>query len=118
MSSLVVDVGSFVVGEVPAPLEYQFLDVDAAPLNLTGYTVARFNWSPNTVGTPFSAPITETATVTDAVNGKVTYVWDGDEFATTGPYAGRFFVNNGTNQYASLLLTWHVCAAVGTPPAT
>lgn len=110
-----VDLGSYVVGEVPPPLEYQFLDASGDPINLTGYTTATFQWSDYVQG-QFVNPVVETASVTDAVAGKVTYTWDGDEFAGPGEHAALIYVNNGTNQYASLLIMWHVCLAVGAPP--
>ena len=110
-----VALGSFVVGEVPAPLEYQFLDADGVAINLTGFTVVTFQWAPYVQG-QFVDPVVETGSVTDAAGGKVTYAWDGDEFAAPGEHAGLFFVNNGTVQYASILVTWHVCLPIGTPP--
>jgi hypothetical protein len=110
-----VELGSFVVGEVPPPLEYQFLDADGVPINLTGFTVVTFQWSEVVQG-QFVLPVIETGTVTDAVAGKVTYVWDGDEFDSPGEHAALFYVNDGTTQYASLTITWHVCLSIGTPP--
>lgn len=109
-----VELGSYVVGEVPPPLEYQYLDADGNPINLTGYTGA-FQWAEHVQG-QFINPQVESAVITDAVTGKVTYTWDGDEFATPGEHAALFFVNNGTNTLASVLITWHVCLGVGTPP--
>lgn len=111
-----VYLGSYVVGEVPPPLEYQFLDADGVPINLTGFTVVRFQWSEYVQG-QFISPVVENGTVSDAALGLVTYVWDGDEFASPGEHAGMFFVNNGTVQYASILITWQVCLPIGTPPA-
>lgn len=111
-----VELGSYVVGEVPLPLEYQFLDSDGVAIDLTGFGTATFQWADYVQG-QFVNPVVETATVSDAPNGKVTYAWDGDEFDSPGEHAAMFFVNDGTTQYASLLITWHVCLAVGTPPA-
>lgn len=110
-----VTLGSFVVGEVPAPLEYQFLDADGVAINLTGFTVVTFQWGERVRG-QFVNPVVETGTVSDAAQGKVTYVWDGDEFAAPGEHAGIFYVNNGTVQYASILILWQVCLPIGTPP--
>ncbi len=110
-----VELGSYVVGEVPPPLEYQFLDFDGNPINLTGFGTSTFQWADYVQG-QFLNPVTDTATVTDAVTGRVTHVWDGDEFDSPGDHAAQFFVNDGTVQYASLLIIWHVCLPVGTPP--
>lgn len=109
---LIVNVGDFVTGEVPAPLEYQYLDAAGVPLNLTGYGTVTFQWSLWLAGMPFLNPVSRVASVSDALNGVVTYVWQGDEFASTGRHAGMFFAGNGTNRYASLLLEWQVCASV------
>lgn len=109
--------GSFTVGEVPPTLEYQYLDSDGVAISLAGYGVAQFHWASYAGGSPVVGPFNETASISDALNGRVTYSWDGDEFATPGRYLGQFFVNNGTNQLASILIEWHVCAAVGTPPS-
>lgn len=109
-------VGSFTVGEVPVPIAYQFMDALGTPINLSTYTVATFQWGYWIGGTPFTSPVTRNATITNALNGEVTYVWQGDEFATTGRHAGMFFVNNGTNQLGSLTLEWQVCSSAATPP--
>lgn len=110
-----IELGSFVVGEVPLPLDYQFLDSDGLPINLTGFTLAAFTWGSFIQG-QFIDPTSELALVTDAVNGIVTYEWTGVEFAATGEHAGMFWVNDGTTQFGSILITWQVCQAVGTPP--
>lgn len=110
-----VHLGSYVVGEVPPPLEYQFLDADGQPIDLSGFGVATFQWSGYVQG-QFVDPVVETATITDPTVGKVTYVWDGDEFASPGDHAALIYVNDGTVQYASVLITWDVCLSIGTPP--
>lgn len=111
-----VELGSYVVGEVPPPLEYQFLDADGNPIDLTGFGVATFQWSPYVQG-QFIDPHIETATVSTPTEGRVTYVWDGTEFQLPGEYASMFFVNDGTTQYASILIFWHVCLSVGPAPS-
>jgi hypothetical protein len=115
MSRPSVELGSFVIGELPLPLDYQFLDADGVPIDLTGFSVVLFQWGTYVRG-QFVDPVSETAIVGDAPTGVVTYAWDGDEFLTTGPHAGQFWVNDGTTQYASLLITWQVCASVGAAP--
>lgn len=111
----VLQIGPYVVGEIPAPLEYQFLDADGTPINLTGYT-AKFQWGRASRTEMFVDGVTVAATVTDAVAGKVTRTWDGTEFLIQGDYAGMFFVGNGTNRFASLLLEWSTCLAIGPVP--
>lgn len=111
-----VELGSFVVGEVPLPLDYQFLDSDGVAINLTGFNTVAFNWG-HLIRDLLVDPVSEVAIITDAVNGIATYAWDGDEFAEPGTHAGQFWVNDGTTQYASVLIIWQVCLAVGVAPA-
>lgn len=113
MSGPTVEIGPYVVGEIPPPLEYTFLDSAGVAINLTGFT-AKFQRA-EIVGT-FVNPVTLNATVTDAVNGKVTYTWTAADFPSPGHYGGMFFVGNGVNRYASWLITWTTCASVDTPP--
>jgi hypothetical protein len=109
-------IGPYVVGEIPAPLEYQFLDYAGGPINLAGYT-AKFQRGERGNTAPFINVVTLNAVITDAANGKVTYTWVASDFPAPGPYAGMFWVGNGTQRYASLLITWTVCASVGVAPA-
>jgi hypothetical protein len=113
MSGPTIEIGPYVVGEIPVPLEYQFLDSTGAPINLTGYTV-RFQRGEIDGG--FINATTVNATLSDATNGKVTYTWTSADFPHPGRFGGMFFVGNGTNRYASWLITWTTCASVDTPP--
>jgi hypothetical protein len=110
-----LSIGPYVVGEIPAALEYQFLDAGGNPLNLTGYT-AKFQWGRRDATATFVDAVTVNAVVTDGPNGKITRNWDGTEFLIQGDYAGMFWVGNGTNRFASLLIEWDTCLAVNTPP--
>lgn len=106
-----VTTGPFVVGEIPAPLVYQYLDDAGAPIDLTGYT-AKFVYRERD-----GAPTTGNATVSDAPNGKVQYVWTGTEFPTPGHYRAEFWAGNGgVNKFASVLITFDVRNPVGTVP--
>lgn len=105
-----VCIGPYVAGEIPAPLEYQFLDSDGLAINITGYA-ARFIYTP-----PGAAAVTVTATVTDGVNGKVTYTWTGAELVLAGRYSGEVWIGNGVQRFASLRITWSVRHALGTVP--
>lgn len=115
---MTINIGPFVVGEIPAALEYQFQDANGAAINLTGYT-AKFQWGRKDNSVMFADGVTENATIaSDPATGKVTYSWDGDEFKLPGKYVGMFWVGNGgTSKFASILITWTVCLSVDTPPA-
>lgn len=115
MTRPIVQLGSFVVGEVPLPLDYQFLAADGTPIDLTTFTDVAFNWGHMIRGQIVDS-VTELAIVTDGPNGIATYEWDGDEFADPGTHAGMFWVNDGDTQYASITIIWQVCLAIGSPP--
>jgi BppU N-terminal domain len=105
-----VRIGPFVIGEKPAPLEYQFQKSDGTPLPIAGYTV-KFIYRERD-----GAATTANGTLTDGPNGKVTYTWTGSEFATPGHYQSEFWVGNGTNRFASILIEFDVRASVGDVP--
>jgi len=106
-----VTIGPYVQGEKPAPLTYQFQDSAGAAINLTGYT-AKFSYQEHD-----GAPVVANATVSDAVNGKVTYTFTGSEFATAGRYRAEFWTGNNTNRFASVDITFNVAVSVGTAPS-
>lgn len=114
MASNDLVIGPYVVGEKPSPLEYQFLDADGIPLNLTGYT-AKFVYRPT--DDPQSAGVEASAVITDPAQGQVTYTWTGIELTSPGPHWAQFWVGNTTQRYASLRLTFRVQAAVGSVPS-
>lgn len=114
MSGPTVEIGPYVVGEIPPPLEYTFLDANGVAINLTGFTV-RFQRAEIDGG--FANAVTVNGALSDAVNGKVTYSWIATDFSYPGRYGGMFFVGNGTNRFASWLITWTTCASVDVPPS-
>jgi hypothetical protein len=112
-SSPAVSIGPFVVGEKPAPLQYQFLDSSGVPINLGAYT-AKFSCVER--GAPTITAACVNATVTDAAAGKVTYVWNGTEWPTAGRYEAELWVGNTTQRFASVLITFTVRTAVACVP--
>lgn len=108
-----VAVGPYVVGEKPAPLEYQFLDSAGTPMNLGAYT-AKFSCIER--GSGVVTADAAAATVTDAANGKVTHSWVGSEFPTPGRYEAEMWVGNTTQRFATVLITFTVRAAVASVP--
>lgn len=110
---MTVQIGPYVVGEIPAPLQYQFQDSDGNALDLTGYT-AEFQWGERDGGGFVNTEIGTAALVPPETNGTVERVWTGAEFDVPGRYGAYFWVGNGTNRFASELITWQVCAAVET----
>lgn len=109
--TVVVRIGPYTVGEIPAPLVYQFLDADGAAIDLTGYA-ARFAYAER-----WGIAVTANAVVTAAATGHVTYTWDGTEFLVPGQYTALFWVGNNTNRFASVRLEYDVQASVGAPPS-
>ena len=113
MSGPTIEIGPYVVGEIPIPLEYTFVDSDGVPLHLNGFTV-RFQRGEIDGG--FVNAVTVNATLTNGPGGVVTYDWTAADFPHPGRFGGMFFVGNGTNRYASWLITWTTCASVDVPP--
>lgn len=105
-----VCIGPYVVGEIPPALVYQFLDSSGLPIDLTAYQVDFI------VRERSGSPTTYPGTLYDAVSGRVSYAWTGAEWPTPGRYIAEFFTGNGTNRYASLLVTFTVRASVGAVP--
>lgn len=105
-----LDIGLYVVGEKPAPVEYQFMTSAGVSIDLTGYT-GKFSWAPEQgTGT------TVDATLTDPAAGKVTHTWTGAEFLQSGNYHGEFWVGNTVSRFASQRLVWKVRMPInGTP---
>lgn len=115
MSKDIENLGSYFVGEIPLSLTYQFLSIADEPIDLTGFTTSTFHWGYLIQG-QIVASTTKIATINNPTDGEVIYSWNGDEFSAPGTHAGVFYVNDGTTQYASLMLIWQVCIGVGTPP--
>jgi hypothetical protein len=106
-----LDLGTFVVGEKPTALEYQFLNSDNTVIDLTGYT-AKFVYRERD-----GVASTANAAVSTPAQGKVTYTWLGTEMPTPGHYQAEFWVGNGAQRYASWLITWTVRTSTGPVPA-
>lgn len=106
-----VVLGPYVLGEIPPPLTYQFLDSSGAAIDLTNYS-GSFSWQEHD-----GVAGTGAAAVSNAVNGEVTYTWTGAEFATAGRYTAFMWAGNLTNRFASLPLAFTVQLPVGPVPA-
>lgn len=105
-------IGPYVTGEKPAPLTYAFLDSDGVPIDLTTYTSAEFHYQRSD-----GPPTVASASVSDAVNGRVTHTWTGSEFSTAGTWWCEFWVGNGSRRYCSRRLEAVVRVPVGAVPA-
>jgi hypothetical protein len=100
-----------VIGEKPAPLQYQFQDSAGVALPIVGYTV-KFN-----VREQSAAGATQyNGALIDGPNGIVGYTWLGTEFLTPGTYLSEFWTGNGAQRYASWVITFQVRSAIGTVP--
>lgn len=105
-----VSTGPYVQGEKPPPLVYQFLDSAGAPIDITGYAAGFTIQEADGLAASYSA------SVTDPVNGKITYTWTGTEWPTSGHYRATVWCGNGTNRLASIMIKFDVRAPVGTVP--
>lgn len=105
-------IGPFVSGEIPAPLRYQFLDASGVPLDLAGYQ-ARFLFAEEDLPS-----VEHQANLVDGgAQGTVEYIWDDVDLVTVGHYIGELWTGNGTQRYASIMVTWDVRRARGPVPA-
>lgn len=106
-------IGPFVVGEIPAPLYYDFQDSNGLDLDLTGYTIKyMFREYMSSVA------VTKNASLVGGVpKGRVQYVWDGTELVGPGHYLSEFWAGNGVQRFASLLILFDVRISVGPVPA-
>ena len=103
-------IGPYVVGEKQPPLVYQFLDSSGTPIDLSGFAVEFIVRERSGTANSYAG------TLYNAANGQVSYAWTGAEWPTPGRYVAEFFAGNGTNRYASLLITFTVRASVGAVP--
>lgn len=101
-----IELGSFVVGEVPPPIEYSYLDAAGDPINLTGYT-ATFS-----IVKGDGTDLSRTADLSDGPNGEVTYIWVAADMDTAGVLRCEFKATNGTNTFYSERFVGYVRAAL------
>lgn len=99
----VVYLGVYTVGEVPPPISYSFLDSDGNALDTDAFAAddATFTYRRSR-----STTETERAAVLAPATGVVTWTPVAADFATPGVFYGKFFIDNGTNAHASVLLVW------------
>jgi hypothetical protein len=96
-------------GEIPEPLEHQFLD--AAGVDLTGY-VGRATWERDVDGA--TGEITGTV---DAAEGKVTATMTAASCATAGVVDVRLWAGNGSQRLASPVWRLLLSDPPGTAPS-
>lgn len=108
--SKTLTIGPYTVGEIPASLEYSFLDSGGAPINIQGWAV-KFQCQER-----FGSPFYGTGVVSNGASGTAQYVFTGAEFPTAGTYRGQFWVGNGTTRLASVDIKFTVATSVGVPP--
>lgn len=114
-----IQLGAFPAGEIPAPIEHQYLTYAREVIDISGWTVLGFfiegpDGPHITVGPP---------AITDGPNGKVTYIWGPDDMQVSGEYSGLIWVQDtSTNpnlRLGSDLFVWSVKDGPGpTPPET
>lgn len=98
-------IGPFVVGEIPAPIDYQYEDSAGVGIPIHGYSAKFEVWERDTPGCLIYDAIPD-----DLDAGVVKYVWAGGEFPTPGHYQARFWIGNLTQRFASILIKFDVAA--------
>lgn len=109
--SQLIQLGTFIQGEVPEPLEYQFLDASGTAIDLTGFT-ATFHLRIGGVDADLDA------SVSDEDEGKVTHTWLDGELTranNSGALRCEFTVTNGTNTYTSQRMAGFIYPAIREP---
>ncbi len=105
-------IGVFAAGEIPFPFAHTFNDFQGNPIDLTGFTPTVEAEGPDENGTYGAGSVS----VTDAVNGVVTYTWVAGDFVDVGRYELLIWVDDGTNRLASDLVKWEVYDGPGATP--
>ena len=108
----ILNLGPYTTGEIPPPVQYQFLDANGAGINITGYAV-KFVYQRRGA----SSATTRDAALTTAASGIVTWTPVAADVETSGVYYGYFWVGNGAVRYASPRISYAVVAPVGSAPA-
>lgn len=108
-----MNLGEYVGGERPAPVTVQFTDSNGTNLDTsTGVWVARLVYKVDG-----AADADATTDTTPTVNGTGLATFTPPVAAiTSGSYVARLVIGNGTNRYASELITWTVADMVGSMP--
>ena len=111
-----INLGAFAAGEIPFPLEHQYLTSGSQVVDISGWDVLGFF-----VDGPDDPLIMGTPVITDGPNGVVTYTWEASDMQEPGDYTGLLWVENpsGTLRLASDRFVWTVEDGPGpTPPET
>jgi hypothetical protein len=107
------ELGPYSVGEIPRPIEVQFLDAEGAALAITGFD-AEFIIE-QISGTAAAGLGAGTASIADGPTGVAQYAWAAADFAQAGRYQGQMWVGDGTNRLASVELWWDVLDLTAAP---
>jgi hypothetical protein len=101
----IIDLGGFVQGSVPPPIEHTFYDEDGARYDLTTWTISAFS-----VNGP--GPVTGTPVLDPDSDGTVVYEWGPDDMSVPGTYEGIIWVQDDalapSLKLASGVFTWRV----------
>ncbi len=110
-----IKLGNFAQGEVPPPIEHQFLDFDGNAVDISTGTITF-----NLVRIPAGLLALGTGAkglVTDGTDGKANYTWVTNDMNEAGFFQGQMWAAKGTNRYASDVFEYNVYDGPGTAPA-
>lgn len=93
---------SYVAGEVPFDLSYQFLDHDGVGIDLSGWTAEQVTTDPAGVQT------TDVVTVDAGTDGIVTRPWTAAFTAQRGVWTAHIWVESAPYKLASTQIVWVV----------
>lgn len=86
--------GPYVAGEIPEPWEHDFIDINGAAIDITGFAVRV------TYRLGRSAQVVRTGALTTPAAGKAAYQWIAADVATAGLMRGEMTVGDGSHRYA------------------
>lgn len=104
---------SFIIGEQPEPLQWQYLDANDNPIPLDESAAVVLRMKRRD-----SAAENRNAEVVDAAAGKVRYVWEGADLEVVGVLTCVFWTDTGSLRLASDEIRVRCFASSPGPPAS
>lgn len=108
-----INLGVFAAGELPYPVAHQFI-ADDLPIDLSGFTAFVNIEGPDETVTVGAGVVS----IDNPSQGLVSYTWTEEDFQGVGKYRMLIWVQDGTNRFASDLITYEAFDGPGPTPET
>lgn len=111
----IIDLGSFPLGSKPPALDYQWLDGDGDPVDMSSGA-----WTGQVEGEQLHvdvqpSPLFDGSVAIDAPTATATYTW-GTDFGVVGRFRLILWAGNTVNRVGSPVFEYHVTDAPGDAP--